>query len=52
MTIYTQCPELNDDSNLCPSCAGMGTYDIGDCEDGVWGDCPQCEGTGRIQEDN
>lgn len=34
----------------CPSCAGMGCYDVGDCEDGVWEPCPTCEGLGEIEE--
>jgi len=35
----------------CPSCLGSGSFDIGDCEDGVTDDCPQCHGCGEIFED-
>ena len=35
----------------CPSCFGNGWIDIGDSEDGVIDDCPQCRGTGVIEED-
>ena len=34
---------------LCPSCAGAGTYDIGDCELGVTENCPECEGYGYVE---
>jgi DnaJ-class molecular chaperone len=30
----------------CGSCAGSGWIDIGDCEDGVIDECPECHGTG------
>jgi DnaJ-class molecular chaperone len=33
----------------CPSCNGLGEYDIGDCEDGVTQICPECQGTGLIE---
>jgi len=34
----------------CPSCGGAGVFDIGDCEDGVWEHCPECDGRGEIDE--
>jgi DnaJ-class molecular chaperone len=34
----------------CPTCAGMGWIDIGDCEDGVTDTCPECLGAGRIEQ--
>lgn len=52
MYIYTQCPELDDETELCHSCYGSGTRDIGDIENGVWDTCPDCEGTGRITNDD
>jgi len=33
----------------CGSCCGFGYIDIGDCEDGVTDDCPECNGTGQIE---
>lgn len=33
---------------VCPSCHGAGTYDIGDCEEGVIDNCPECDGQGEI----
>jgi len=33
----------------CESCAGGGWIDIGDPEEGVTDDCPQCGGTGLIE---
>lgn len=35
----------------CPSCDGLGYYDVGDCEDGVTDDCGECNGTGLIKVD-
>ena len=32
----------------CPSCLGLGYFDIGDCEDGVIDDCPSCDGSGVV----
>ena len=34
----------------CPGCFGTGTIDIGDCEDGVVDDCPECDGDGVIED--
>ena len=36
----------------CPSCGGMGYYDIGDCEDGVTENCPECHGLGELFDEN
>jgi DnaJ-class molecular chaperone len=33
---------------VCTSCAGSGSYDIGDCEDGIQEDCPECDGSGEV----
>jgi DnaJ-class molecular chaperone len=46
--------ELIDDDSLpkvveCASCAGLGYYDVGDCEDGVTDVCPECDGEGVIE---
>jgi hypothetical protein len=30
----------------CDGCGGVGFIDEGNCEDGVWGMCPECNGTG------
>ena len=38
----------NDDYYTCPSCKGAGAYSVGDCEDGVWENCVECEGYGEI----
>lgn len=38
-------------STFCPSCEGMGYYDIGDCEDGVAEVCPECDGKGDLCEE-
>lgn len=35
----------------CESCGGIGVIDIGDCEDGVWDECPRCNGKG-VEDDN
>lgn len=35
----------------CESCAGTGAIDVGDCEEGIWEACPECEGQGIIQRD-
>lgn len=35
----------------CPSCEGLGTFDIGDCEDGITETCSVCDGEGMIEED-
>jgi hypothetical protein len=35
---------------LCESCAGSGVIDVGDCENGVWDECPSCEGSGEEME--
>lgn len=36
----------------CPSCKGMGVWEIGDCEDnGVWENCIECDGEGQIEVD-
>jgi DnaJ-class molecular chaperone len=42
-------PGHDDDQELpdCGSCAGTGSIDIGDCEDGVTDECPACYGTGK-----
>ena len=39
------------DEEECPACKGVGGYDIGDCEDGVWGACEICDGTGRLSDE-
>lgn len=36
---------------LCPSCQGTGVWDIGDCEDGVWATCEECDGLGEIDDE-
>jgi hypothetical protein len=36
---------------LCPSCCGAGVFDVGDCEDGVWDNCPNCDGLGEIEDE-
>jgi DnaJ-class molecular chaperone len=42
--------EINmNDSEVCPSCKGAGGWDEGDCEDGIWEMCPECDGLGEIQ---
>ena len=47
---YSRCVICqNERDHLCPTCAGGGTIDIGDCEDGVWDECPECGGAGRIE---
>jgi len=33
---------------ICPSCEGGGTYDIGNCEDGIVMPCPECDGFGEV----
>lgn len=35
----------------CQSCHGTGIIDIGDCEDGVQDDCPECGGDGKRDYD-
>lgn len=35
----------------CPGCEGMGSLDVGDCEDGVTRDCELCGGACEIEED-
>lgn len=42
--------EFDPEENLCPSCDGAGEYPIGNCEDGVWETCRECNGTGTIDE--
>jgi DnaJ-class molecular chaperone len=39
---------------ICPSCEGAGTYSVGDVEDGVDEECPECNGAGEIvnEEEN
>lgn len=34
------------DAEVCTTCAGLGGWSLGDCEDGVWETCDDCEGTG------
>lgn len=34
----------------CPSCYGTGVYDVDNCEDGIWGECPECQGSGEVEE--
>jgi len=34
----------------CPSCGGLGQYDVGDPEDGVVADCHECLGTGQVED--
>jgi DnaJ-class molecular chaperone len=36
----------------CPSCKGLGEFTIGDCEDGVYDICPDCEGTGIVENED
>lgn len=36
--------------STCPSCRGAGGYDVGDCEDGVWENCPECGGWGNVDD--
>lgn len=36
------------DEYICDACSGTGTRDIGDCEDGVLGECLACDGEGVI----
>ena len=36
---------------ICTSCQGAGTYDMGDCEEGLWGNCEECGGYGFITEE-
>ena len=38
-------------NELCPSCFGLGCYDVGDCEDGVTEVCPECDGAGEVEYD-
>lgn len=35
----------------CEVCDGLGGWDIGDCEDGVWEICDICNGTGEVEYD-
>lgn len=35
----------------CPTCNGMGSFTIGDVEDGVDETCPECEGRGTVDYD-
>jgi hypothetical protein len=35
---------------ICDTCQGAGTIDIGDCEDGVTDVCPACNGTGEAPQ--
>lgn len=35
----------------CPTCDGMGSFTIGDCEDGVDETCPECDGKGVVDYD-
>ncbi len=39
------------DKISCLSCKGAGGWDIGDCEDGIWENCPECDGYGTIDQD-
>lgn len=32
--------------DVCGACNGNGGHDIGDCEEGVWEMCDDCDGTG------
>jgi DnaJ-class molecular chaperone len=34
----------------CPSCNGSCVYDVGDPEDGIQDICPQCEGSGYVED--
>lgn len=42
------CIGLSNHYYLCDSCQGSGGHDIGDCEDGVWAYCLDCDGSGQI----
>jgi hypothetical protein len=33
----------------CGSCKGAGGWSIGDCEEGCWECCPECEGVGETE---
>jgi DnaJ-class molecular chaperone len=35
----------------CPTCNGMGSFTIGDVEDGVDELCPECDGKGTVDYD-
>lgn len=35
---------------MCPSCDGLGYYDIGDCEEGVTETCHECDGIGEVED--
>lgn len=47
-----QCPSCDseecDKHISCPSCEGIGEYCVGDCEDGVWEICQECNGDGYV----
>lgn len=43
-------PDVTEGYRICPSCEGVGGYDIGDCEDGVWEECQECLGLGEIPD--
>lgn len=38
---------MRNTSWICESCRGAGGYSDGDCEDGEWVSCPQCDGVGE-----
>jgi len=42
--------EFDTGKSSCPSCKGMGWYDVGDCEDGVIENCKECDGYGEVDE--
>lgn len=37
--------------DVCYSCRGAGGYNIGDCEEGVWQTCLECNGYGEINDE-
>lgn len=43
---------MHDDTAMieCPACEGLGSFTIGDCEDGVEETCPECDGKGEIPD--
>lgn len=34
----------------CPSCQGLGYYDVGDVEDGIEEACEECDGNGILED--
>jgi hypothetical protein len=45
--IFSYGDEPDEVDGTCRTCGGSGSVDVGDCEEGVVAECPDCKGTGK-----